>query len=156
MSAQFLKLEAQFGGDARMGALGRSERAVVEIPLARAVEICSWARMEESLRLDFLEAFTIHEAGARFVLTWFARSLSIGHEVAIRAEVDAPDEREWLDLPSLVAVWPQAEPFETELSPLFGVRFTGRHRASAVMKDFGVPEGFPLRKTFLWGGEAQP
>jgi NADH:ubiquinone oxidoreductase subunit C len=156
MRALLKKLESAFGTAAQIRNFGRTEDLLVDVAPASFHEVCAWLRMEESFRLDFLEAFTISEAKGKFFFTAFVRSLPAGHHLAVRTAVDVPDERAWLDFPSVSRVWPQASAFESELSPLFGIRFAGAGPSVAVSKDFGQFDGFPLRKSFTWGRELQP
>jgi NADH-quinone oxidoreductase subunit C len=68
----------------------------------------------------------------------------------------APGPKEWVKVPSMIGVWPGAEPFESELGPLFGIEFTGAPTERGVRKNFGNFSGFPLRKGFEWHGEIDP
>jgi NADH:ubiquinone oxidoreductase subunit C len=112
--------------------------------------------MEESFRLDFLESLTLHEAKGKLHLTVFVRSIPVGHHLAIRTSIPIPEERTWIEFSSIARVWPQAASFESELSPLFGMRFVGGEPSVSVHKDFGTFNGFPMRKSFTWGRDLLP
>jgi NADH:ubiquinone oxidoreductase subunit C len=156
MRALLKKLESAFGSSTQIRTFGRSEDLLVDVGASAFFEVCAWLRMEESFRLDFLESLTVSEAKGKFTVTAFVRSLPVGHHLAVRTVVDVPEERDWLDFPSVSRVWPQAVPFESELSPLFGIRFVGASTSLSVTKDFGKFDGFPLRKAFTWGRESLP
>src|SRR5690606_28594795 len=121
MRALLKKLEAAFGSSVKVSGFGRSECMVVEIVSGRVEEVCSWLRMEESFRLDFLEAFTAFEAKGKLNFSLFLRSMAIGHSLVVRMSAPLADEKEWVEFPSLGKIWTQATSFESELSPLFGV-----------------------------------
>jgi len=146
----FSELEARFGEAVQVRNFGRSNRYVIEATLTRWVEVAAWLRMEESQRIDFLEALTVTELKGRFILSAFIRSHVQGGEVVLRTSLPVPGATERAEIPSLVGVWPHAEAFETELAPLFGIQFTGSRGVGGVRKFFGTYDGFPLRKNFDW------
>jgi NADH:ubiquinone oxidoreductase subunit C len=135
---------------------GRSEHFVVEVEFQSFLEVAAWVRMEEKLRMDFLEALTIFESKGKFFLSAFIRSHSQSVQMVLRTSLLVPGARERAKIPSLIGVWPHAEPFETELAPLFGVEFTGSRGTGGVRKVFGAFEEFPLRKGYTWAEGASP
>lgn len=155
MRALLKKLESAFGSAIQIKNFGRSEGLIVEVSSSRMVEVCAWTRMEESYRLDFLEMLSVYEARGKLHISAFVRSTPLGHSLVLRTTVDLPGESEWVEFPSLTQTWPQAMPFESELSPLFGIRFVGASDQGA-RKDFGNFGGFPMRRSFTWGSEAVP
>lgn len=155
MRALLKKLETAFGSAVQVLNFGRSEGLIVEVSAEQMADVCSWLRMEESFRLDFLESFTAFESRGKLHFSAFLRSTTIGHALVVRAAVDVPNEKEIVEFSSLTRIWPQAASFESELAPLFGVSFV-RGRESSVKKDFGAFDGFPMRKHFTWGAEGSP
>ena len=156
MRIQLSKLESVFGASVHTRNFGRSERFVVEVEFTRLLEVAAWLRMEETFRMDFLETFSVYEAKGKFTLSYFVRSLSQNLQLVIRSSVSVPGAREGVNIPSMIGIWPSAEPFETELSPLFGIQFTGTRPTGDVRKIFGTFAGFPLRKAFEWQEGFQP
>jgi NADH:ubiquinone oxidoreductase subunit C len=147
---QLSKLERVFGSVLHVRNFGRSERFVIEVEFANLLEVAAWLRMEETFRMDFLEAFTVFESKNKFALSYFVRSHTQNIQLVLRTTVDVPDPLVRATAPSMIGVWPHAEAFETELSPLFGIDFIGAHGSDGVRKNFGTYEGFPLRKAFDW------
>lgn len=156
MRTQLNKLEGAFGGAVQVRNFGRSERFVADAEFSRILEVAAWLRMEESFRMDFLEAFTVYESKAKFTLSYFIRSHSQSLQMVLRTAVPVPDAQTLAKVPSIVGVWPQAEPFETELSALFGMEFAGAPAPGGVRKVFGRFDGYPLRKAFEWREEIAP
>jgi NADH:ubiquinone oxidoreductase subunit C len=153
---QLNKLESAFGGSVQVRNFGRSDRFVVEVDFGAFVEVAAWLRMEETFRMDFLEALTVFEAKGKFALSYFIRSQSQDHQLVLRTNVTVPGSRETAKVPSMIGVWSHAEPFESELAPLFGIEFTGARAPGAVRKNFGAYAGFPLRKSFAWQEDIAP
>ena len=156
MRTQLNRLEGVFGAKVQIRNFGRSERFVAEVTFENLLEIAAWLRMEESFRMDFLEAFTVSELKGKFVLSYFIRSYSQNLQLVLRASVVVPGALETVDVPSMIGVWPHAEPFENELAPLFGIRFVGVRGTGEIRKGFGTYEGFPLRKSFEWREDYSP
>lgn len=156
MAGPLSSLEAAFGSAVQIRNFGRSERFVVEIEFSKLVEVAAWFRMEETQRMDFLEAFTVYESRGRLVLSYFVRSHPHGGRIVLRSTVLTPAATEFAEVPSMIGVWSHAEPFEAELAPLFGIRFTGARGTGGVRKTFGKFSGFPLRKAFEWRGGVDP
>lgn len=156
MRTQLNKLESAFGGVLQIRNFGRSDRFLIEVDFDAFVEVAAWLRMEESFRMDFLEALTVFEAKGKFALSYFIRSQSQNHQLVLRTNVAVPGLRETAKVPSMIGVWSHAEPFEGELAPLFGIEFTGTRAPGTVRKNFGVYAGFPLRKSFEWQEEIAP
>lgn len=150
MSAPFSALEKTFGSFVHVRNFGRSERFVIEVDFNKLVEVAAWLRMEEMQRMDFLEAFTIYEARGKFVLSYFLCSNPHGTRMVLRSSIQVPSEKEWIEIPSVIGIWPHAEPFENELASLFGIHFKGSKGTGGVRKSFGTFSGFPLRKSFFW------
>lgn len=150
MRTQLNRLESVFGSALHVKNFGRSERFTAEIDFVSLLEVAAWLRMEETFRMDFLEAFTVYENKGKFVLSYFTRSHSQNIQIVLRTSVTVPGMREELEVPSMIGIWPHAEAFETELAPLFGIRFTGSKGTGGVKKFFGNFDGFPLRKGFEW------
>jgi NADH:ubiquinone oxidoreductase subunit C len=153
---QLNRLESVFGPKLHIRNFGRSERFVVEVNFANLLEVAAWLRMEENFRMDFLEAFTVSEGKGKFILTYFIRSNSQNMQLVLRTSVPVPGAAEFVEVPSMIGVWPHVEPFENELSPLFGIRFDGARGAGDIRKNFGTYDGFPLRKAFTWRDEYSP
>jgi NADH:ubiquinone oxidoreductase subunit C len=153
---QLNKLESAFGGALQVRNFGRSDRFLVEVDFAAFVEVAAWLRMEESFRMDFLEALTAFETKGKFALSYFIRSQSQDLQLVLRTNVAVPGPRETAKVPSMIGIWSHAEPFESELAPLFGIDFVGARPAGGVRKNFGAYAGFPLRKSFEWNEEITP
>ena len=150
MRTQLNRLESVFGTKVQIRNFGRSERLVAEVNFENLLEIAAWLRMEETFRMDFLEAFTVAELKGKFVLTYFVRSHSQNSQLVLRSAVTVPGPTEFVEIPSMIGIWPHAEPFESELASLFGIQFTGARGGGEVRKNFGTYDGFPLRKSFEW------
>jgi NADH:ubiquinone oxidoreductase subunit C len=150
------RFEEAFEGVSRVKSFGRSGSFLVEVDQERMLEAAAWLRMEETFRMDFLENLSLHESKDRLVLTAFIRSIPTSKQLIFRTSVPMGDDGAWAELPSLRGIWPQAEPFESENSPLFGVRFVGGSKDPAVRREYGDFGGFPMRKSFDWGQEAEP
>ncbi len=112
--------------------------------------------MEESFRMDFLECLTVAEIKGKFQFSYFLRSHTQDKRIVLRTFVPVPAANERAEFPSMGGTWTQAVPFESELAPLFGIHFVGGTDRGAVRKDFGVFDGFPLRKGFTWGKAVMP
>ena len=151
------KFEQAFGTSAQIKNFGRSDLFMIEIGSDRMIEASAWLRMEESFRMDYLENLSVYEAKDHLFVSAFIRSLTHHHHLVLRTSVAIHGANESVSFPSLVGVWSQAEPFEAEISPLFGIHFTGSERARSIQKNFGnFGGGYPLRKSFDWGEEFKP
>lgn len=156
MRTQLNRLESIFGGSLQVKNFGRSEHFVVEADFEILLEVAAWLRMEETFRMDFLESFTVFESKSKFVLSYFIRSHSQNIQLVLRSSVAVPGARDRAKVPSMIGVWPHAEPFENELAPLFGIEFHGARGTNGVKKIFGDFPGFPMRKGFDWREEIAP
>lgn len=150
------KFEHAFGSSAQIKNFGRSDLFMIEIESARMIEAAAWLRMEESFRMDYLENLSVYEAKDHLFVTAFVRSLTHHRHLVLRTSVPVAGANESVSIPSLIGIWSQAEPFEAEISPLFGVQFTGVQRSRAIQKNFGDFGGYPLRKAFDWGEDFKP
>ncbi len=156
MRTQLNKLEDRFGAGIQVKNFGRSPHPLVEIRPDQLIEVATWVRMEESFRLDFLEALTLFENSEQYYFSYFLRSLIHHSQVVLRTHLPEPSNEQRLVIASVIGIWPHAEPFETELAPLFGVNFTGATGSGLVRKNFGKFGGHPLRKSFEWGERFEP
>jgi NADH:ubiquinone oxidoreductase subunit C len=153
---QLNKVETFFGSAIQVKNFGRSDRFIVEVEFDRLLEVAAWLRMEESFRMDFLEALTVYENKHRFYFSYFLCSLPHNLRLVLRTSTPVPEATERVEIKSVIGVWPHAEPFESELSPLFGINFTGSKGTEKVKKVFGKFSGYPLRKDFEWGEKVEP
>ncbi|MBC7387287.1 MAG: NADH-quinone oxidoreductase subunit C [Cryobacterium sp.] len=151
MQLPLKKLLELFGEAAQLGEFGALRIDLLNVDVSRLIEAAAWLRMEESFRMDFLENASVFEKDGKLLFTYFIRSFSKPHRLVLRSSVPAPVGNEWVDFPSLVRIWPQAEAFESEMEILFGVRFADRPPNRQHLKNFGKFDGFPLRKSFEWG-----
>jgi hypothetical protein len=81
------KLEKTFGQNLQIRNFGRSERLVVETDFSVLLEVAAWLRMEETFRMDFLEAFTVYETKSKFILSYFLRSHTQDLQLVLRSSV---------------------------------------------------------------------
>ncbi len=151
MRSLLKKLETAFGSAIHVKNFGRSEQLLVEVDLEKMISVSAWLRMEESYRMDFLENLSVCELKGKFIISYFLRSNSQSLQLVLRTSLTTPSGDEWMEHPSAVGIWPQAEPFETEQSALFGIHFTGTNLDPRVKRSFGKFSDFPLRKSFEWG-----
>lgn len=156
MRSQINKLVDRFGIKIQITNFGRSEHLLFELSSDHLIEVATWLRMEESFRMDFLESLTIFESREHYYFTYFLRSLTYHSQVVLRTNVPEPANVKEISIASVIGIWPHAEPFESELAPLFGVNFTGAVGTRTVRKEFGNFEGYPLRKSFEWGERFVP
>lgn len=150
------KFEQAFGAAAQIKSFGRSDLFMIEIDSERMIEAAAWLRMEESFRMDYLENLSVYEAKNHLYLSAFIRSLTHHQHLVLRSSVAVDGADDSVSFPSLVGIWSQAESFEAEISPLFGIQFTGAARLRTIQKNFGEFAGYPLRKAFDWGEEFKP
>ncbi len=156
MRALLKKLEAAFSTGVTTHSFGRSDEVVAEVSAKILLDVAAWLRMEESFRLDFLEMFSVAELKDQLQFSFFLRSYTRDVKIVLRTRLLSPAAKEWIEFPSMVRIWPQAEAFESELSSLFGIRFLDGPPASSVRKNFGTYDGFPLRKSYTWNHEVEP
>lgn len=111
-------------------------------------ELLASARtLKENGSFDFsqLVCETVVDRTRCFELVCHLRSVSGGHEMILKTEVD----REGMpELSSLHALWQSAELFEDEIYDLFGIRFAGHPNLRRLFLDDDF-EGYPLRKDYV-------
>ena len=115
--------------------------------------------VDKDTRLDWLEFIGCMEIDKALLLTYFIRSMTSGHRLALR--VSLPIEtvgqkseaivRAW----SVTHAWPMALAFEQELSELFGIYFDhplSRPEDRKIVRRI-LPEnwvGYPFRKSYVF------
>lgn len=97
----------------------------------------------------------IHERN--LILSYFLRSsvwefdLEQNDSVILRTEYVVPGRGECIRIPSILHIWAMAEPFEREISELFGVDFRNvdQNKKTNIIRQFNwVGNSYPLRKNF--------
>lgn len=132
--------KARFG---RSGLLSVWLEARAIVPVAKAL------KADPRLGLDWLENLSVAQVGQALIVSYLVRSTTTDAIVMLRCslELTPGNEKSWIDLPSVRSIWPMSEPFEAEVSELFGIRFGTRH--SNLLPDGW--QGFPLRKSYNVG-----
>lgn len=103
-------------------------------------------------RLSFGSEFELPDIGrARFVAV--SHLLSLDHGVRLRLRCEAPDD-ELPVVPSLTAVWSNADWYEREAFDLFGILFDGHPDLRRILTDYGFV-GHPFRKDFPLVGNVE-
>lgn len=127
----------------------RDEASLVAPP-AQVVEICQALRDEYEFNLLIEETAVDYwpEQTPRFHVVCRLRSLKRNLIIGVRVPLDgnAPS------MPSLTAVYANADWFERELWDMFGIRFDGHADLRRIVMPYDW-EGHPLRKDYPLGYE---
>lgn len=86
----------------------------------------------------------------RFVVVYHVLSLS--HNLRYRIRVPLEDVTTMV--PSVTAIWPNANWYEREAFDLYGVRFAGHPALRRILTDYGFV-GYPMRKDFPLVGQVE-
>ena len=137
---------------------GRTQCASVWVEKSALADVARALREDPELRLDWLENLSVAQMGAgggaddeALVLTYFLRSTETREELVLRASVDLSRSDQWVDAPSVTAIWPMAAPFEQDAGELFGIRFPGGVAAGRPDEKVNPGwAGFPMRKNYVF------
>lgn len=123
----------------------------------RIVEVLSWLRDSEAMRMNHLRALCgvdnarrqVPFAG-RFEVVYQLYSTALRHEIRIR--VPLPKDKPQID--SVVSLWPGANWLERETYDMFGICFNGHPNLNRVLlpEDW---EGHPLQKDYPLKGKKE-
>ena len=136
-------------------ALGRGGAPSIWVEAAKLREVAELLRESPELGFDWLENLAAMQVDSAIVLSYFLRCTSPGkenQEMVLRASLVPANAEAWVDAPSVASVWPAAEPWQSEVAELFGVKFIG----SGPLVRKILPEGwvgFPLRKGYMFPTE---
>lgn len=119
------------------------------VPTAQLVEICHFLKTTPGLEFDYLASVTAIDYLDRIDVVYQMRSLRLGHDYALRVELDRDDPV----APSVTGVWRAADFQEREIYDLMGVRFTGHPNLRRILL-YDEFDGHPLRKD--WRLPAEP
>lgn len=134
----------------------------------RSGDICVWVearslaafarstRSDSELSLDWLESLSAMHLDGAIVLSYFLRSYREGHQLIFRASVSPRRPQDEVEFPSVRAIWPMAESFESEISDLFGAVFVDEEGKPVPRRKSLLPEGwrgYPLRKDYIFPTE---
>ena len=98
--------------------------------------------------IDVVQSEQMNER--RFIVTYHV--MSVYHNQRFRLKV-LLDDVEVL-VPSVTAIWPNANWYEREAFDLFGVRFSGHPGLRRILTDYGFI-GYPMRKDFPLQGKVE-
>ncbi|MCL2458833.1 MAG: NADH-quinone oxidoreductase subunit C [Desulfobulbus sp.] len=150
------RLRAEFPDEILHSYLYQGQGAVVVRP-GRIVDILSWLRTTETIRMDHLRSLCgvdnarFRDPGrSRFEVVYNLYSIPLRHEIRVRAEVGDKE----LAIDSVVELWPGANWLERETYDLFGIRFNNHPDLRRVL----LPDdwvGHPLRKDYPLKGKEE-
>lgn len=120
---------------------------MLRIEPSHLADVCRFLKDSPELRFDYLACVSGVDWGDRLEVVYHIQSLSLGHKIVLKANVDRDDPR----LPSVTSVWAGADFQEREAYDLYGIVFDGHPDLRRILlpEDW---EGFPLRKDY--GGQA--
>ena len=150
------RLRAEFPGEILQSYSNQGQTAVIVRP-GRIVDMLRWLRDSDDLRMNHLRSLCgvdnvrRKESGlSRFEVVYNLYSISLRHEIRIRAEAGEKDPA----IDSVVSLWPGADWPERETYDLMGIRFNGHPNLQRVL----LPEdwvGHPLRKDYPLKGKEE-
>jgi NADH-quinone oxidoreductase B subunit len=115
----------------------------LEIPPRRYVELISFLKNSDLLRMDFLLQVTAVDRGDRFEVLVHLLASTSGHKIFVRCAVD----RQEPEIESISHLYGGANWHEREVFDLFGIRFTNHPDLRRLFLEDDFP-GHPLRKDF--------
>ena len=125
-----------------------------EGPLSLWIEVQSLLRLstflnqDSELQLDLLEHLSVAEFEKVLVGSYFLRSYQTQEQLILRISLIPAASEAWVEVDSVVSVWPMAEPMEREMQEMFGIRFLGLPVGPRFLPEY---QGFVLRKGALPG-----
>jgi NADH:ubiquinone oxidoreductase subunit C len=152
MNEKFTKIFNSISGALLESArFGRSEDTAHWVNGGQLKELSK--RLHQEGCLTWVENLSCIQVDKSLVLTYFLRGEHSEDILILRVSVDLPEstlskahQRE-VDVPSVSETWASAKEFESEISNLFGVRFTGGEETKKEKMQWN---GFPLRKDFVF------
>ena len=135
---------------------------VVRTTVAPAVIVAAARVLARELALECESVIAVQTKG-HIELSYFLvndANEPSGLQAVLRTELRLVGRKRWLQVSSLIPIWPMVAPYESELGELFGIRFT---RESANEKESHLTVGivlapemadhpqFPLRKGCVVG-----
>ncbi len=115
---------------------------------AKAKEILTWLRDDETQRYDYLSDVTCVEYrdfGRPLQVVWHLRSFPFRRFLRVKVELEKNAK---LQVETVTDLWEAANWLEREAWDMFGVEFTGHPDLRRILMWEGYNEGFPLRKDF--------
>ncbi len=109
----------------------------------RIAEVCRVLKESKALDFNYLINLTAVDYLDRFEVVYHLYSITKGHALILKAEVD----REEATLPSVTPVWRGADFQEREVYDLMGITFTGHPNLKRILL-YDEFVGHPLRKDF--------
>jgi NADH-quinone oxidoreductase subunit C len=150
------RLRAEFPDEILCSYSNQGQMAVVVRP-GHIIEILRWLRDTPDLRMNHLRSLCgvdnvrRKDPGlSRFEVVYNLYSISLRHEIRVRAEVGDKDPA----IDSVVELWPGANWLERETYDLFGIRFNSHPDLRRVL----LPDdwvGHPLRKDYPLKGKEE-
>ncbi len=150
----------------RFGRSGALCLTVLDTSLLRVARVVRDLELAHFARLENLSCAHLDD---QFQLTYFLREsrhgmatakgamsapvTNGGAELILKTTFKAPEKNQQggPDWPSVTGVWPEAAPFEAEISEFFGIRFVPRVAGETESSRPYV--GFPLRKDYVFPRE---
>ena len=135
--------------DAVEGVSAHRDQVTLRVYKERIVEVCRLLRDDPACSFEMLVDVTAVDypmRSRRFDVVYHLYSLSIGHQLRVKAAVGEAEE-----IDSVTSVWKGANWPERETYDMFGVRFA-KHpdlRRILLTEDF---EGYPFRKDYPLAG----
>ena len=149
----FIVEKQQFG---RAGAGDPGELMSVWVEVKKVLPFARILRDEATLRMTWLENFSVMQLDEALVLSYFVRSHKTDARLVFRASIAPDSDLDWVEVDSVAEVWPMAREFELEIRDLFGVRFHDPIEELAARGRNLLPlnwHGFPLRKGYVFPTE---
>lgn len=115
---------------------------------ARAKEIITWLRDDETQKYNYLSDLTCVEYrdfGRPLQVVWHLRSFPYRRFLRVKVELEKNAK---LQVDSVTDLWEAANWLEREAWDMFGVDFAGHPDLRRILMWEGYNEGFPLRKDF--------
>jgi NADH:ubiquinone oxidoreductase subunit C len=123
-----------------------------EGPLSLWIEAQSLLRLSHILKndfqLDLLEHLSVAEFEKVLVASYFLRSYQHQEQLILRISLIPASVDVWVEVDSVVSVWPMAASMEREMQEMFGIRFLGLPVGPRLLPEH---HGFVLRKGSLPG-----
>jgi NADH-quinone oxidoreductase subunit C len=140
------KISAQFPG----AVASVSDRAIVLRPESLA-KVAAYLRNAPGLAFDYLNFITAADYYDYFEIIYHLTSLQHNHSVVLKVHCDRSNPA----VPSVYGVWRGADLQERETFDLFGIVFDGHPNLKRIALWEGF-DGHPLRKDYVWPGDARP
>jgi NADH-quinone oxidoreductase subunit C len=140
-------LRARFG-DAILRHQVSCGDTIVYLASGRVHEVLAWLRDDPGQAFNYLTDVTAVEYRDRerpLEVVWQLRSLARKADLRVKVELD---QREALEVDSVVDLWKGADWLEREVYDMFGVCFRGHPDLRRILMWETYAEGHPLRKDF--------